>query len=228
MNFRVAIIMLSLVFFCFIGNAKSVGDKVPGYIILDNGKKVEGSIIIGDVIENELQIKFISKGKSTRKIYTPRDLQAYGYQINDIDDVGLKTQKWVNYKRHKVKQPPKAFAPTLVFLQLVEQGSINLYSFIMETNTNQERSFNYVLFVEDENENLSEVSDASFEQTARILFKDYTAMTAQTKSDYFLYRNLDQMVRDYNYWKVNQHDKNEYRMASKSNKNEALEGVQEF
>ena len=31
----------------------------------------------------------------------------------------------------------------------------------------------------------------------------------------FQYRNLDRMIRDYNYWSVNQHDSDEYRVALK-------------
>lgn len=193
--------------------ASSVGDKAEGHIVLDNGKKLEGKIIIGTLIDNEVKVKFISKNSRTRKVYYPKDVQSYAYQVDDIDEMGRKVKIWVRYERQKVDQPPKPFGPTLVFMQSVEEGTVHLFSYFYETPLGSGQDLLYVYYLELDNGLVQRVSDNTFERVAKSVFKEYPALTNRIGSDDFLYRNLDQIVRDFNFWMVNKHDKNEYRMA---------------
>ena len=196
-------------------SAASVGDKVPGYVVLDNGKKIEGKIVIGSLIDNEMAVCFIRQGANAKKIYEPRDVKSYAFQIEQMDDMGLRTTTWVEYRRHRVDKPPKPFASTLVFLQLVETGQVNLYSYFLSANDTQSKAYNFRYYIESEQGRLQEVDNQSFERTAKLMFKNYTALTSRIGQQDFHYRDLDRIVRDYNYWMVNRHDSNEYRVAMK-------------
>lgn len=206
----VLIILLPLV----LSASNSVGDKVPGYVLLDNGKRLEGKIIIGTLVGNELNVEFFSKGSNIRKKYIPKDLQAYGYQIDDISEEGLMVHLWVHYKRQKVDKPPFPFGPTLVFMQMVEQGAVNLYTYFVEISHIEKQNYEYEYYIETETDPIPrKVQKDYFEQNIRSLIKDYTALSAKIGKENYTYRNLDQIVRDFNFWTVSKHDKNEYRMA---------------
>ena len=59
------------------------------------------------------------------------------------------------------------------------------------------------------------IEKSDFRKVAGKLFGDYTAMANKVGTKDFNYKNLDRMVRDYNYWIDNQHNRTEYRVALK-------------
>ena len=62
---------------------------------------------------------------------------------------------------------------------------------------------------------MKKVTEDLYRREAKKLFSNYTALSSRVGQKQFQYRNLDRMIRDYNYWTVNRHDKNEYRVAMK-------------
>ncbi len=207
-------VVLGLCLLPSFGLAHSIGDKVNGYVVLDNGKKIDGFIIIGSLLDNEIQVQFVPEKSSIKKLYEPKDLKSYAYITTEIDDSGDKVETWIEYKRQRVEKPPKPLGSTLVFMQLVEKGKINLFTYFSESS-NAQQLYTYSYYIEQEDGLFQEIRDDSFERTARMLFKDYTALVSKIGKDDFLFRNVDQIVRDFNFWMVNHHDRNEYKMALK-------------
>ncbi len=193
----------------------SVGDKVPGYVVLDNGKKIQGRIVIGSIIDNELTIGFIPEGRSKKTVYTPKEIRAYAYQFVEIDEMGQKSMNWIRYDRQKTNIPPRALAATTVFMQREAEGVLDLYSYFVEVNNNGAISYQYHYYIANEDEQLQHVDKQSFDRMSRQLFQGYTALQSKIGQGDLNFRHLDQIVRDFNFWMINQHDKNEYRMAHK-------------
>ena len=193
------------------------GEKVPGYIIQNNGKKVEGLIKVGEITDNEVKVIFYSGRTGQKSVYKPTDLKGYGYEGFDIDELGNEITEWVHYETQKVDYPPKPFGPTTVFMQKEEEGAVTLFVYYIETRNDVRNPYRYHYYLQDENGNLEKIERESFGGVAKNVFKDYTALSGRVGKKDFSYRNLDRMVRDYNYWVVNQHDKTEYRVAMKQN-----------
>jgi len=188
--------------------------KVSGYILDKNGKKVEGKIIPGTITGNELKITFISRS-GQKKTYKPKDIKGYGYEAEIEDDLGLGETEWLHYETAKVDYPPKPFASKDVFMQRESEGTISLYCYYIEVRNNPKQPFRYIYYLKDQNGKLNKIEKDDFKKVSKTLFKDYTAMSNRIGRKDFLYKNLDRMVRDYNYWVANAHDAGEYRVAMK-------------
>lgn len=189
------------------------GDKVPGYIVYENDEKVEGTIIIGSITENEVKVVFIKKGKNKKTVLRPTDLISYGYEETTEDELGLETKKWIHYDRLEVEYPPKIFASTTVFVEREVEGAVSIYCYYIEVRNDPKKPYRYYYYIKDQNGEIQKVERENFPSVAKSVFKDYTALTERVGKKSFEYRNLDRMVRDFNYWTVNKHDSNEYRVA---------------
>ena len=189
------------------------GDKVPGYIVFENGDKIDGTVIIGSITDNEVKVVFFEIGKNRKSTYKPTDITAYGYEETLIDDLGLEVKKWVHYDRFKVDYPPKIFASTTVFMEREVEGEVSVYCYYVEVRNDPKKPYRYYYYLKDQNGAIEKVERESFANVARSVFKDYTALSERIGKKSFEYRNLDRMVRDYNYWVVNQHSSDEYRVA---------------
>ena len=190
-------------------------DPVPGYIIKRSGERVEGEIIPGSITDNEVKVVFIPEGRDKKTTYKPKDLNAYGYEELQEDDLGIEYTSWVEYEVHKVDYPPKPFGPTTVFLKKEEAGSLTLFAYFIEVRNDPKNPYRYHYYLKDDNGKVQKIEKEDFRKTAAKAFGDYTAMAGKIGKSDFQYKNLDRMVRDYNYWMTNNHNANEYRVALK-------------
>ena len=190
-------------------------DKFPGYIITNDNEKVEGEIIIGSITDNEVKIQFIEEGEDKKKTYKAKQLKGYGYESIQEDDLGLEYKRWIHYEQQKVDYPPKPFASTTVFMQKEEGGALTLFCYYVEVRNDRKNPFRYHYYAKDDSGSLVKIEKKEFRKVAGKLFKGYTAMSSKIGRKNFEYKNLDRMVRDYNYWVENQHNANEYRVALK-------------
>jgi len=188
--------------------------KVSGFILEKNGKKIKGKIIPGSITDNELKITFINRS-GQKKTYKPKDIKGYGYEAEIENDLGLGDTEMVFYESTKADYPPKPFASKDVFMQRESEGAVSLYCYYIEVRSNPKQPFRYIYYLKDQNGKLSKIEKDDFKKVSKTLFKDYTAMSNRIGRKDFLYKNLDRMVRDYNYWVANQHDAGEYRVAMK-------------
>jgi len=115
------------------------GDKVPGYVILNGGKKIEGKVVIGSITDNETKVVFYKEGSNKKTVYKPKQLESYGFQEKEIDEIGRSVQRWIYFDRQKVDYPPKIFASTTVFMEREEKGIITLYTYYVEVRDNPKK-----------------------------------------------------------------------------------------
>ena len=217
MRFKNQLSLSFLALFISINLSAKKGDKVPGYVINNDGKRMEGKVMIGSITDHETKVVFFEEGKNKKITYKPKDLSSYGYQETDIDDMGIEVKRWVHYDRFKVDYPPKIFASTTVFMEREVTGTISLYCYYVEVRDDPKKPYRYFYYLKNEGAELEKIERDDFNKVADAVFKDYTALNSRIGQKDFEYRNLDRMVRDYNYWTVNQHDTDEYRVAMKNN-----------
>ena len=209
------LLALVAIMFCSTNVFAGKGDKVPGYIVKKNGDRIEGKVQIGSITDNEIKVVFYAKGQSKKSVYKPSALEGYGYEMTEVDDLGIKVKEWVHYETQKVDYPPKPFGPTTVFMEREVEGELNLYCYYMEVRNNPKKPFKYIYYIKGDDNKMKKVTEDLYRREAKTLFKNYTALSSRVGQKQFQYRNLDRMIRDYNYWTVNRHDKNEYRVAMK-------------
>ena len=191
------------------------GDKVPGYVILNGGERVEGKVVIGSITDNETKVVFYKEDSNKKAIYKPKDLEGYGFEEKEIDEIGKTVKRWIHFDRQKVDYPPKIFASTTVFMEREEKGLITLYTYYIEVRDNPKKPYKYFYYILTEDGDLEKVDPEDYVNTAKKVFKDYSALRSRIGKKNFEYRNIDRMVRDYNYWTVQQHDPDTYKVAMK-------------
>jgi hypothetical protein len=191
------------------------GDKVPGYVTLNNGDKLEGNILVGSITDNETKVVFYKENSDKKTIYKPKDLLGYGFEEKEIDEIGKTVLKWTHFDRQKVDYPPKIFASTTVFMEREERGIITLYTYYIEVRDNPKKPYKYYYYILTADDELEKVEPEDYVGTTKKIFKEYSALNERIGKKDFEYRNLDRMVRDYNYWTVQQHDPDTYKVAMK-------------
>ncbi len=93
------------------------GEKVSGYVLLDNGRKVEGLVKVGDITDNEVKVTFYNGRTGQKQVYKSTEIQGYGYEGFDIDELGNEINDWVHYEAHTVDYPQQTIDPTTVLMQ---------------------------------------------------------------------------------------------------------------
>ena len=191
------------------------GKTAPAYIIHEDGTKEEGKIILGSITDHEVKIKFITQ-KGKKQQYKAKSLLAYGYEATEKDDLGKPYKKWKHYEQQQADYPPKPFAETTVFMDREVEGTHNLYCYYIEQRTNVEEPYKYIYYIKSGDKTLVKVEEKDFLKFSRSFFADYPAMLKGLGKKHFKYINLNRMVRDYNYFLQNGHDKEVYKMAPES------------
>lgn len=216
-KFTTLLLFVSIALMSTLSAQTKKGDKVPGYILDNSGKKVEGQVIIGDWADNQVQVKFFKRGSSKKTVYKPNQIKGFAFQETVLDCTGKKTKNWVEYDTRKADRPSRLFGPTTVFMHKeVSKGHYTLYCFYVEVRNDVKNPYTYSFFVEDAEGKFEKVDEENFSSKTKQLFKEYKALTSRLGKKDFNLKNMDRMVEDYNYWVDNKHDSNEYRVAMKN------------
>ena len=191
----------------------SKGTFHPGHIILKNGSKLTGKIMQSSFIEREVKIYFLRDGEKMSKKYTPNKLRGYAILLPEKNDVGTTQSVWVHYVSHTVNKPPKIFASKRVFVERKLEGKITLYRYYYEYRADVDHPFRYHYYIQLDGGQMQLVDKENFKKFSKQIFAAYPALKNRVGQEKFRFPNFNRMIRDYNYWLENKHDKNIYRVA---------------
>ncbi len=204
---RISLLLILPIIFSFY-SPSGKGDVFPGYVVLESGKRLEGLVVTGTFIESELKVKFIDRGK--KKAYTPEQIQGYGYEKTELDDLGKKRQRWVHYERMEALEPPRIFAPTRVFVEREVEGNIDLFCFYIQLRGNIEKPYEYYYLLRRADDSLVKMTEKDYREVLQKELAAYPALVSRLGKRQFEFKNVVRMLRDYNFWQHNQHDPQEY------------------
>lgn len=110
-------ILISGLGFSQIGdNWEDVSEKLPGYVITNNGEKIEGYLKRFLKIKSQRKVKFFKTLEDKPIVYNPKDLKAYKIE-NDY------------YESHPYEG---LSGKTKVFLLRTIEGKINLFDYYIK------------------------------------------------------------------------------------------------
>lgn len=184
-----------------------VGEYVQGFIVTSSNDTLHGLVKIEDYEFSEVRVKFkaVKKSKNKnkkrrykkRKIYTTKDLQGYAFRYSENNNSKQRVEKWVYYVRKKVDESPRPFASRIVFLELKETGSLNLYLYFVRSNTGAKLKRYFI--IEKANTGITQkVTQENFDSIAAEFISDCSQLKNRVGRADFTYYNLDRIVYIYN------------------------------
>ena len=210
-----------LIVICLFSFSNSIlankGSFLPGYIILKNGSKLNGKIMQSSFIEREVKINFLRQGDKMSKKYSASKLREYAIQLAEKNDAGTINKHWVHYVSITVNKPPKIFASKRVFVERKLKGDITLYRYYYEYRADVDHPYRYQYYIQLKGGAFQLVDEENFNDFSKKLFAAYPALKNRVGQEKFRYPNFERMIRDYNFWLENKHDKNIYRVALSNN-----------
>lgn len=191
-------------------------DLAPAHITLTNGDELTGYISVLNDIENEVRVKFYAKPSGGRaKAYKAKQIKKYSFEATHVDEVGNEYKYWRHYKQATMHRPPRVLAQPLCLVEKVTEGFITTYKFKFDTPTDLDHPESILYIIKREGKKEKKIDRDNFKEEARKLFHDYTALVNQLGHKKFRFENMKRMVDDYNYFKENLHDPNEYKLNPK-------------
>lgn len=182
-----------------------INKDVPGYIITENGDTIEGKVKVANRAKNQVRVKFTPQSSFKSSTYKAKDKELLGYGYQTIENSYSK-QKVYRYRHFLVKeadQPPVPFSSSTVFMEAKATGSVNLYSYYVESNTQVESTYLHYYFMEAKySENTDEMRQrkvlrGDFERIAESFTEDCPGIRNKIGSAYG-YANLDRIIIEYN------------------------------
>lgn len=171
-----------------------------GYIITKNGERVFGKVKTRNVTTDQMKITFI-QGK-VKTTFKARELSGYGYEHIGENQFGEDVLTWRHYKTKTAQSfAPKAFASKTVFMEIMEQGTVTLYDYYVETPRDIENPYKRFFYLERESDNeLIEVSKDNYEDLAAMYFEDNYELAEKVGTINHRFRHLYKVVKIYNDW----------------------------
>jgi len=98
---------------------------------------------------------------------------------------------------------------------VVSEGHYTVYKFLYETGGNVEMPITTRYVVMNKGEEVAQVEEDNFNKEAKRLFAGYTALIDSLGEKKFQFKNFVRLTDDYNYWIIEQHDPNKYKLNPK-------------
>lgn len=196
MKNTITIIALSIIFSISVSAAK----VYQGYVVLNNGEKIEGKIQMLSPTLNEVKVKFTST--SNKKItYKAKDVKEYGFQVTKWNK---KTRthdlNTITYTRQTVERSPIAFGPKTVLIERQITGNVNMYNHFVEQNANAKQPFVHVIYVQKEAGDLLSVTKRNYKVVLKEITNSYPELSAKIGSRGYGFKHISQIISTYNNW----------------------------
>lgn len=182
-----------------------IDNDVPGYVIMANGDSISGKVKVSSRSKNQVRVKFTPQSSFKSITYKAKDkeLKGYGYQTIENNDSPQKVYYYRHFALKEADQPPVPFSSSTVFMEIKAKGSVNLYSYYVESNTQVESTYLHYYFMESKFSDKTDeirrrkVLREDFERTTESFTEDCPAVRNLIGNAYD-YSNLDRIVSEYN------------------------------
>ncbi len=209
------VLLMMLLATCFASAQK--GEKVQGYIIDNNNQKTEGFIEILGELNSEVKVKFSDdKGAKKYKTIKIKDIKGYGFEGQAENEFVEKGDDLRHFVKYEFERPAKVFATNESLIEVVvAEGHYTVYKFLYESGGDVEMPVTTRYIVLKNGEELVQVEEDNFEKESKKLFADYIALHDSIGKPKYRFRSFIRLTDDYNFWKVEQHDPNQYKLNPK-------------
>lgn len=169
-----------------------------GYIINNDGEKLEGEIQMLSPSLNEVKVKFISSNNE-KKTYKAKDVKEYAFKIAKWNkETRNHVEEWVFYTRKNVERSPVPFGPTEVLVERQVNGAISMYNHFVEQNATTGEPFIHVIYLEKENKELIAVTKENYKKILRELTTDYPVIHNSIGAKGNRFKNIPEIITTYN------------------------------
>ncbi len=169
-----------------------------GYIINNDGKKLEGQIQMLSPSLNEIKVKFIDSNNA-KTTYKAKQVKEYAFKVGKWNKAtGSHIEEWVFYTRKNVERSPVAFGPTNVLIERQVSGTINMYNHFVEQNVTTGKPFIHIIYVEKQNKELVSVTKENYKEILRELTTDYPTIHNQIGTKGNAFKDIPEILTAYN------------------------------
>ena len=173
----------------------------PGYIVLNNSDRIEGTIQMLSPTLNEVKVKFTSIN-GQKQTYKSKEVKEYGFKVKRWNN---KTRVYesniIVYSRQKVLRSPILFGPTKVLLERQITGHINLYNHFVEANINTDKPVTQIIYLQKMMDNdLVSVNKRNYKTVLKEMTAEYPELSMKVGNKGFDFKSLDKIIDLFNEW----------------------------
>ncbi len=189
-------------------NRYKAGETRPGFVVLDDGDTIYGSVFVRDIAFNQVEVKWNDKNGDIM-VYKPGEIAGYSYDLMYFEDTEL------DYK-HEITLGIKSEGS--LFLELLDPGPARLYQFVTLTYPKAvmmqfdappvyygDLDIGYYIIPPEGKPRI--VKGRSVRNNLIRLFEDHEALVEDLINDKPSIEDVPSVVSKYNYWYENLRNK---------------------
>lgn len=177
-----------------IGEDVMINQSVLGYIVGNKQDTTWGRVVIATRTKNQVKVKFTPQNdlKAMNIKSKDEDIIAYGFRTKQNNGATQTVDRWRHYVRREADQPPMPFTTKDVFMEVKAAGSVNLYSYYVESNTQVDNSYLHYYFME-----AKYSKDSDEKRTRKVTKENFELMTSSFTEDCQKVQNMIGSAYDY-------------------------------
>lgn len=193
-------LILNLILFLSITTASIAGRTYPGYLILNDDVRIEGTIEMLSPTLNEVKVKMVTT-EGQKVSYKAKDVKEYGFNVESWNNTTQKYQSQIIvYQRKKVIRNTIAFGSKEVLIQRELHGSISLYNHYYERNSNIDGNIGHSFYVQQGNNELIWLTKTNYTEVLKRMTENYPELSAVIGTKNFNYKHITKIIQTYNDW----------------------------
>ncbi len=196
-------ITILIIAFLFVGQQLSAERIYTGYIVTNQGEKIEGKVYLKSLTSNELKVKFVNTSNK-KHTYKAKQLQEYGFVMQKYNQTTKSYEDvTITYIRKEVEDAPVRFGTKDILIQRSVKGSINVYNQYIELDGKIGSNLEHFFYVEKENNpNFTKVTKENYKQILTEMVADYPELKAKVGSRGFGHKHIMKMAKLYNEYQL--------------------------
>lgn len=195
-------LILNLILILVVTSTAIAGKSYPGYLILNDGVRIEGSIEMLSPTLNEVKVKIVTT-EGQKASYKAKSVKEYGFKLEKINEETKKYEsKFIIYERKEVVRNTIAFGSKVVLIQRELKGNISLYNHYYQRNSNVDGRIGHSFYVEDQSGELTWLTKNNYKDTLKLMTESYPELNVLIGTKNFGYKHIRKIINTYNDWMI--------------------------